>query len=103
MARRNQVEHRIQRLLPAVLGLLAGLAIGAGLQRTDTVVNQADARPPGGSSHERRGLINPADQRREIIRHLESVNKRLEKLTRTLTDGALEVRVVEMPDAPPAD
>lgn len=103
MTRRTTMKHNMMRLAPAGLGLLVGLAVGAALPRSGSVIEQAAASPPSGLNRDRGGLINPADQRREIVNQLESMNKRIERLTKRLADGAIEVKVVEMPDQPESD
>ncbi len=51
-----------------------------------------------------RGIVNPADQRAEIIAELRKLTSKMETLGARLgASGPIEVRVVEMPDGEKGD
>jgi len=75
-----------------VLAMLAGAALsitGGQLFAPQTAEAQRVARPGG-------GILNPADQRNEMIDELRKINDRLAKVEKGL-DKALDVNVVTMP------
>ena len=78
----------------ALLTLNAILLIGLMAQWTPA---PASAQRPGfPDSRPNTGMVNPADQRREIITQLKSVSARLDRLNEKLS-RPVEVKVVEMP------
>ena len=75
-----------------LLAMLAGAALsiaGGRMLAPQTAEAQRVARPSG-------GILNPADQRNEMIDELRKINTRLVKLEKGL-DSALDVNVVSMP------
>lgn len=77
-----------------VLAMLAGAALtlgGGRLLAPQTAEAQRQTSTRGGS-----GILNPADQRNEMIRELRKIGAKMDELEKSL-DKALDVNVVTMP------
>ncbi len=76
------------------LAMIAGGVLtlaGGKLLAPQTAEAQRSSRVTGAS-----GILNPADQRNEMIRELRKISEKIESLEKTL-DKALDVNVVTMP------
>jgi hypothetical protein len=77
----------------AGVALLVGVDLGAHLDGAGTA-NVANAQVTG-------GVVNPADQRNQMIKELRKMSERMDKLTssfdRAFAGGPVDVAVVEFP------
>ena len=76
-----------------IAALMLGIDIGTRLDGGSTIAS-ADAQV-------REGLVNPADQRLDMINELKSMNRKIQELNTTITKtfgkGPVDVSVVDFP------
>ena len=88
----TSASRRTIRALIA-LNVILGLALLAEWTPTTT----ASANSPT-TARRPQGVVNPADQRRDMIKELRKVNQKLDAMKEKLS-APLDVRVIDMPSA----
>jgi hypothetical protein len=73
------------------------LAMALGALLAEGARHLSFAAPAEAQRNVQGGILNPADQRNEMIKQLKSLNEKLVSMERAL-GGELDVRVVSMPD-----
>lgn len=91
--RDTRTHLQTRRATRVLLALNAALALLLVMQWSPPATVSAGPTRPARSSG---GLVNPADQRYEILMELRRLGAKLDKLNETLST-TMEVRVVEMP------
>ena len=87
--RGGQTDRYRNVMLTAIAGFLALIVV----QGTPIA---ADASAQRGGPNQ--GLVNPADQRREMISLLQQMSSRLDAIDQTLKNATFDVNVLDMPE-----
>ena len=95
----NTFNHNAKARSTRGAWLLAGAALLVGL---DLGARLGDARPMNAAyAQEGSGIVNPADQRRQMIAEMKKMNDRLDRLAgafeKAFSGGPVDVAVVEFP------
>jgi hypothetical protein len=80
----------------------AALAIAAGALLAEGARHLSFAAPAEAQRSVQGGILNPADQRNEMIKQLKALNERLGKIERAMSSEAIDVNVLSMPSGGPA-